>query len=86
VIPSSARYEAVKIDKDLIAASASPLVLAILRHGPSYGYAIIQQIREIAGGELEWSEGMLSPYCIASRSMTIESYEERGDTGRKRRY
>ncbi len=50
-----------RIAKDLIAASATPMLLAILQKGPSYGYAIIQQVRELSGGELEWSEGMLYP-------------------------
>ncbi len=50
-----------QIDKDLVAASATPLVLGILAEGESYGYAIIQQVREQSGGQLEWSEGMLYP-------------------------
>jgi DNA-binding PadR family transcriptional regulator len=77
----------VKIDKDLIAASASPLVLAILRHGPSYGYAIIQEVRALSGGELAWSEGMLYPVLHRLEDQgLIESYEDVGETGRKRRY
>ena len=35
--------------------------LAILADGESYGYAIIQQVRELSKGELEWSDGMLYP-------------------------
>ena len=49
------------IDKDLVAASAVPLVLAILAGGESYGYALSKRIRELSGGELEWSDGMLYP-------------------------
>src|SRR5678816_2662816 len=76
-----------RISKDLVAASATPLLLAILHKGPSYGYAIIQEVRELSGGELEWSEGMLYPvlHRLEEHGL-IESYEERGDTGRKRRY
>ena len=40
------------IDKDLVAASATPLVLAILAEGESYGYAILKRVREVSGGEL----------------------------------
>ena len=47
------------IDKDLIAASATPLVLAILAEGESYGYAILKRVRALSGGELEWTDGML---------------------------
>lgn len=76
-----------RIGKDLIAASATPLLLAILQQGPSYGYAIIQEVRALSGGELEWSEGMLYPVLHRLEDQgLIESYEERGDTGRKRKY
>ncbi|MGZ5424048.1 MAG: PadR family transcriptional regulator, partial [Candidatus Aminicenantales bacterium] len=47
------------IDKDLVAASATPLVLAILSDGESYGYAIIKRVAELSGGELQWTDGML---------------------------
>ena len=49
------------IDKDLVAASATPLVLAILAEGESYGYAILKRVRELSDGELEWTDGMLYP-------------------------
>jgi PadR family transcriptional regulator PadR len=77
----------VKIDRDLIAASASALVLAILRREASYGYAIIQEVRALSGGELAWSEGMLYPVLHRLEEQDlIESYEDVGDNGRKRRY
>ncbi|MEO8841160.1 MAG: helix-turn-helix transcriptional regulator [Kofleriaceae bacterium] len=80
------RYEK-KITKDLVAASATALLLAILQKGPSYGYAIVQQVRDLSGGALEWSEGMLYPVLHRLEEQgLIEAYEERGDTGRKRRY
>jgi len=76
-----------KIGKDLVAASAAPLVLAILQRGPSYGYALIQAVRELTGGELEWSEGMLYPVLHRLEEQElIESYSERGENGRQRRY
>jgi PadR family transcriptional regulator, regulatory protein PadR len=49
------------IDKDLIAASATPLVLAILAEGESYGYAILKRVRALSAGELVWTDGMLYP-------------------------
>ena len=49
------------INKDLIAASSTPIVLAILAEGDSYGYAILQRVRELSGGRLEWTDGMLYP-------------------------
>ncbi|MCA1708671.1 MAG: PadR family transcriptional regulator [Actinobacteria bacterium] len=50
-----------KIDKDLVAATATPLVLAILAEGESYGYAILKRVRELSDGELQWTDGMLYP-------------------------
>lgn len=49
------------IDKDLVAAAATPLVLGILAEGDSYGYAILKQVRELSGGDMEWTDGMLYP-------------------------
>lgn len=49
------------LSKTLVAASTKPLVLAILRNGENYGYQIIQSVRRISGGRLEWSEPMLYP-------------------------
>jgi hypothetical protein len=43
------------INKDLVAASSTPLVLAILAEGDSYGYAILKRVRELSGGALEWN-------------------------------
>jgi DNA-binding PadR family transcriptional regulator len=50
-----------KISKDLNAASASAIVLGILRGGESYGYAIVQRVKELSAGEVEWTDGMLYP-------------------------
>ena len=49
------------ITKDLVAASATPLVLGILAEDESYGYAILKQISERSEGRLEWTEGLLYP-------------------------
>lgn len=49
------------IDKDLVAAMATPLVLAILAQGQSYGYAILKSVKELSDGDIEWTDGMLYP-------------------------
>jgi len=51
----------VKITKDLVAASATPMVLGILVEADSYGYAILRRISELSDGELDWTEGLLYP-------------------------
>src|SRR5258706_15563187 len=63
-IHSCAMYDSsvmAKLGKDLVAASAAPLVLSILAEGESYGYAIIQRVRELSGGQMQWTDGMLYP-------------------------
>lgn len=49
------------IEKDLVAASATPLVLGILAEGESYGYAILRRVSELSGGTMTWTDGMLYP-------------------------
>jgi DNA-binding PadR family transcriptional regulator len=51
----------VRVTKDLVAASATPMVLGILAEADSYGYAILRRINELSGGELDWTEGLLYP-------------------------
>lgn len=75
------------INKDLVAASSTPLVLAILAEGDSYGYAILQRVRELSGGALEWTDGMLYPVLHRlERSGLVESRWEKAETGRRRKY
>jgi PadR family transcriptional regulator PadR len=75
------------INKDLVAASSTPLVLAILAEGDSYGYAILKRVRELSGGALEWTDGMLYPVLHRlERSGLIESRWEKADSGRRRKY
>jgi DNA-binding PadR family transcriptional regulator len=77
----------VRIGKDLVAASAIPLVLAILDEAESYGYAIQHRIDELSGGELEWSAGMLYPLLHRlNRLGYVEARWDAPDGGRRRRY
>jgi DNA-binding PadR family transcriptional regulator len=76
-----------RLDKDLVAASATPLVLAILADGESYGYAILKRVRVLSHGELEWSDGMLYPLLhrlVRLGYVTTEWREPAG--GRRRKY
>ena len=75
------------IGKDLVAASATPLVLAILTEGDSYGYAIIKRIRELSDGRLEWTDGMLYPVLHRlERLGHLEASWGKSETGRRRKY
>ncbi|MBA3889568.1 MAG: helix-turn-helix transcriptional regulator [Gemmatimonadaceae bacterium] len=75
------------INKDLIAASSTPIVLSILAEGDSYGYAILQRVRELSAGRMEWTDGMLYPVLHRlERLGHVESRWESAETGRKRKY
>ena len=77
----------VKIGKDLVAAAATPMVLGILAEGESYGYAIIQRVGELSGGELEWSDGMLYPLLHRlERLGHVESSWGASPSGRPRKH
>jgi DNA-binding PadR family transcriptional regulator len=76
-----------EINKDLTAASSTPMVLAILAEGDSYGYAIIQRVRELSGGHLEWTDGMLYPVLHRlERLGHVEARWEVAESGRRRKY
>jgi PadR family transcriptional regulator, regulatory protein PadR len=78
---------AMRISKDLVAASATPLVLAILAEGDSYGYAILKRVAELSGGELEWTDGMLYPLLHRLHRLGyIEAAWDTASGGRRRRY
>lgn len=73
--------------KELMAASSRPLVLSILSERESYGYEIIRRVKELSGGKLEWTEGMLYPVLHRlERDKLILGRWVVADTGRKRKY
>lgn len=73
--------------KDLVAASSKPLVLSILAEEESYGYAIIQRVRELSQEQIEWTEGMLYPVLHRlERDGLITAEWKQSGTGRERKY
>ena len=75
------------LSKELVAASTVPLVLSLLAEGESYGYELIQRVRELSGGRIEWTEGMLYPvlHWMEEKGL-IESDWRESEAGRKRKY
>jgi DNA-binding PadR family transcriptional regulator len=81
------KREIMEINKDLIAASSTPIILAILAEADSYGYAIIQRVRELSGGRMEWTDGMLYPVLHRlERFGHVEARWEVAESGRRRKY
>src|SRR5438093_13468023 len=75
------------LGKDLVAASATPLVLAILAEGESYGYAIIRRVGELSKGHLQCTDGMLYPVLHQlERHSLVASQGRSSETGRRRKY
>jgi len=75
------------VGKDLVAASATPLVLAILAEGESYGYAIIKRVAELSSGQLQWTDGMLYPVLHRlERQGHVAAKWSASENGRRRRY
>ena len=73
--------------KDLVAASSRPMVLSILAGGESYGYAIIQRVRELSGERIEWTDGMLYPVLHRlEKEGLVASRWKQSETGRDRKY
>ena len=76
-----------EISKDLMAASSTPIVLAIVAEEDSYGYAILQRVRELSGGHIEWTDGMLYPVLHRlERLGHVEARWEVSESGRRRKY
>ena len=76
-----------EINKDLVAASSTPLVLAILAEEDSYGYAILKRVQELSGGRIEWTDGMLYPVLHRlERQGLVEAQWAVAETGRRRKY
>jgi len=76
-----------KLSKDLVAASAAPLVLSILEEGDSYGYAILRRVRALSDGRWTWTDGMLYPvlHRLEQQGYVGACWRE-SEAGRRRKY
>lgn len=75
------------IEKALVAASTKPIILSILLGGEDYGYEIIQKVKDISGGSLEWSDKMLYPVLHRmEKEGLLDSQWKMSEGGRLRRY
>jgi PadR family transcriptional regulator PadR len=76
-----------RIEKDLVAAAATPLVLGILMDGDLYGYAILKRVGELSGGSLQWTDGMLYPLLHRlERLGYVTSLWGTSEVGRRRKH
>ena len=75
------------LSKELVAASTTTLVLSILSEGENYGYSLIQRVKELSAGQVQWSEGMLYPVLHwMEKEDLIESEWREAESGHRRKY
>lgn len=72
----------------LVAASSVGIVLSILLQGESYGYAILQRVRQVSRGQLEWNEGMLYPvlHRLEQEGLVTARWDETCGARRRKYY
>ena len=76
-----------RISKDLVGASSSSVILSILKQGDSYGYEMIQKVKEFTDGKVEWHEVGIYPLLkkMEAEGM-IKSYWKVQEGERPRKY
>jgi len=76
-----------KLSKELIGASTIPIILSLLSKSESYGYEIIQNIKDISNGDIQFEDGTLYPVLHKlEKKKLIDSFWKVADNGRKRKY
>ncbi len=73
--------------KPLMAATITPLMLALLARGESYGYQIIQHIHSLSDGKIRWTASTLYPvlHRLETKGLITATWRE-SESGRKRKY
>lgn len=75
------------LTRELAGASARPIILSILASGESYGYAILQRIEVLSGGDLSWDDSTLYPvlHRLENEGLLASTWQV-ADNGRRRKY
>lgn len=76
---------------DLMKGTVVPIVLALLRERPMYGYEIVKLVDARSGGKLRWKEGTLYPalHKLESDGLVRGDWRDApgaSDGGRQRKY
>jgi PadR family transcriptional regulator, regulatory protein PadR len=75
------------ISKELIGASAIPIILSILRTGDSYGYEIVQKVKGLTDHKIKWREASIYPVLKKmENSGMIKAYWIVNEGERPRKY
>ncbi len=77
----------ISISSDVIRGYNDTMILYLLRKGPSYGYEISRQIRELSEGKYVIKETTLySAFTRMEKNGFIESFPQMAENGKKRTY
>lgn len=75
------------ISKELMGASAAPIILSILKNADSYGYEIVQKVKELTKDKVKWNEPSIYPVLKKlENSGMIKSYWKVQEGERPRKY
>jgi DNA-binding PadR family transcriptional regulator len=75
------------MNKELVGATTSLLVLKVLAERASYGYDIVKRLNREAEGLFLWQEGTLYPVLHKlEKSKLVRTQWQDADTGRRRKY
>jgi DNA-binding PadR family transcriptional regulator len=75
------------ISKELMGASAIPIILSVLQNGDSYGYEMVQQVKDLTNGNITWKEASIYPVLKKlEESGYIKSYWKMNKNERPRKY
>lgn len=75
------------VSKELVAAAAIPLILSVLKRNDSYGYEIVQKVKELSEGKISWREASIYPVLKKLEiDGMIKSYWKVTESERPRKY
>lgn len=75
------------ISKEIIGAFSVPIILSVLQQGDSYGYEIVQRVKEYSNEEITWKEASI--YTVLKKleeNGLIKSYWKIIENERPRKY
>jgi len=75
------------VNKELVGASTSVLLLKVLSRQSNYGYEIVRSVNELAGNVYSWQEGTIYPVLrkMEKEGLLTSSWET-AENGRERKY
>jgi DNA-binding PadR family transcriptional regulator len=77
-----------EFSQDLIKGSIVPVILALLRERPMYGYEMVKLVDSRTGGKLQWRQGTLYPalHKLETEGLISSHWRDGSESGRTRKY